>query len=153
MSASKSGTLFGVGLGPGDPELMTLKATRALHQADVIAYFAKAGNPSHSRTVAEHHLRAGVVELPLAYPITTELPKCSTGYRDAVENFYARAADEIAKHLKAGRVVRILEKYELQPWPIHIIYPATDFLSNRVRVLIDFFADAFSRNPWVKDVQ
>src|SRR6266436_3587574 len=108
VGTANAGKLIGVGVGPGDPELMTLKATRALHQADVIAYFAKAGNPSHSRTIAEHHLRAGVVELPLAYPVTTELPKCSSDYRDAVENFYSRAAAEIAKHLEAGRVVAVI---------------------------------------------
>ena len=61
VGTANVGKLIGVGVGPGDPELMTLKATRALHQADVIAYFAKAGNPSHSRAIAEHHLRAGVV--------------------------------------------------------------------------------------------
>ncbi len=108
VGTANTGKLIGVGVGPGDPELMTLKATRALHQADVIAYFAKAGNPSHSRAIAEHHLRAGVVELPLDYPVTTELPKCSTGYRDALENFYARAAGEIAMHLEAGRVVAVI---------------------------------------------
>src|SRR5437762_3223458 len=108
MGIANAGKLIGVGVGPGDPELMTLKATRALHQADVIAYFAKAGNPSHSRAIAEHHLRAGVVELPLDYPVTTELPKCSTGYRDAVDNFYAWAAGEIAMHLEAGRVVAVI---------------------------------------------
>jgi len=55
--------------------------------------------------------------------------------------------------LKTGRVVTILEEYELHPWPIHIIYPATGFLPTRLRVLIDFLADAFSGNPWVKDVK
>ena len=62
MSAGK---LIGVGVGPGDPELMTLKAMRALGEADVIAHFAKAGNASHSRAIAAQHLRAEVVELPL----------------------------------------------------------------------------------------
>ena len=62
---------------------MTLKAMRALGEADVIAHFAKAGNASHSRAIAAQHLRAGVIELPLLYPVTTELPKCSDGYRDA----------------------------------------------------------------------
>ena len=108
MIANGSGRLYGVGTGPGDPELLTLKAVRALREADVLAHFAKAGNPSHSRTIAEHHLRAGVVELPLAYPVTTELPKCSAGYRDAIDNFYAWAADEIAMHLEAGRVVAVI---------------------------------------------
>ena len=81
MSAGK---LIGVGVGPGDPELMTLKAMRALGEADVVAHFAKAGNASHSRTIAAQHLRAGVIELPLLYPVTTEMPSCSDAYRDAI---------------------------------------------------------------------
>ena len=105
MSAGK---LIGVGVGPGDPELLTLKAMRALGEADVIAHFAKAGNPSHSRAIAATHLRAGVTELPLYYPVTTELPKCSTGYRDAIRDFYDSAAEEIAAHLQAGRTVAVI---------------------------------------------
>jgi precorrin-2/cobalt-factor-2 C20-methyltransferase len=103
-----AGKLLGVGVGPGDPELMTLKAMRALGEADVIAFFAKAGNPSHSRAIAARHLRAEVTELPLYYPVTTELPKCSAGYRDIIRDFYDRAAAEIAKHLGAGRVVAVI---------------------------------------------
>jgi precorrin-2/cobalt-factor-2 C20-methyltransferase len=109
MSAAvRAGKLIGVGVGPGDPELMTVKATRALREADVIAYFAKAGNPSHSRATIGPYLRPGIVELPLAYPVTTELPKCSAGYREALESFYARAAEHIAEHLEAGRVVAVV---------------------------------------------
>ena len=107
-ATSTAGKLIGVGVGPGDPELMTLKATRALRQADVIAYFAKAGNPSHSRATIAQYLRAGIVELPLSYPVTTELPKCSAGYRQALESFYAGAAADIARHLEAGRVVAVV---------------------------------------------
>jgi precorrin-2/cobalt-factor-2 C20-methyltransferase len=107
-TAPRAGKLMGVGVGPGDPELMTLKALRALRQADVIAHFAKAGHPSHSRAIIEQHLRTGVAELPLAYPVTTELPKCSTAYRDALGDFYDRAAAEVAKHLEAGRVVAVI---------------------------------------------
>jgi len=105
---AKTGKLIGVGVGPGDPELLTLKAARALQQADVIAFFAKAGNASHSRSIVAGQLRAAVVELPLIYPLTTELPKCSTGYCDALENFYARAASDIAVHLQAGRAVAVI---------------------------------------------
>ena len=105
MSAGK---LIGVGVGPGDPELMTLKAMRALGEADVIAHFAKAGNDSHSREIAARHLRAEVIELPLLYPVTTELPKDSDGYRDAIGDFYDGAATEIAAHLDAGRVVAVI---------------------------------------------
>jgi precorrin-2/cobalt-factor-2 C20-methyltransferase len=100
--------LIGVGVGPGDPELLTLKAMRALGEADVIAHFAKAGNPSHSRATVAVHLRANVAELPLHYPVTTELPKCSAGYRDAIRDFYDGAAEKIAAHLDAGRVVAVI---------------------------------------------
>jgi precorrin-2/cobalt-factor-2 C20-methyltransferase len=107
MSAGK---LFGVGVGPGDPELLTLKAMRALGQADVIAHFAKAGNASHSRAIVAPHLRAGVLELPLLYPVTTELPACSKEYRDAICDFYDGAAEEIAAHLEAGRTVAVISE-------------------------------------------
>jgi precorrin-2/cobalt-factor-2 C20-methyltransferase len=105
MSAGK---LLGIGVGPGDPELMTIKAMRALGEADVVAHFAKAGNASHSRAIVERHLRPGVTELPLYYPVTTELASCSAGYRDAIRDFYDGAAATIAAHLEAGRVVAVI---------------------------------------------
>jgi len=110
MSAGKllGGKLLGVGVGPGDPELVTLKAMRALSEADVIAHFAKAGNESHSRAIVARHLRPGVIELPLLYPVTTELPRMSAGYRDAIGAFYDAAAETIATHLEAGRVVAVI---------------------------------------------
>ena len=107
MSAS-AGKLIGIGVGPGDPELITLKAMRAFGEADVIVFFAKAGNESHSRAVAARHLRTGVIELPLLYPVTTELPKCSSGYRDAIRDFYDSAATKIAAHLDTGSTVAVL---------------------------------------------
>ena len=105
MSAGK---LIGVGVGPGDPELITLKAIRALAEADVIAHFAKAGNVSHARTIAARHLRPEIIELSLVYPVTTELPKCGAGYRDALRDFYDEAAAAIAAHLDAGRLVAVI---------------------------------------------
>jgi precorrin-2/cobalt-factor-2 C20-methyltransferase len=107
MSAGK---LFGVGVGPGDPELLTLKAMRALGAADVIAHFAKAGNVSHSRTIVAPHLRADVIELPLLYPVTTELPACSKAYRDVICDFYDSAAAQIAAHLHCGRTVAVISE-------------------------------------------
>ncbi len=107
MSA-RGGRLIGVGVGPGDPELVTLKALRALAAADVIAHFAKAGREGHARTIAADHLRPGAIELPLEYPVTAELPKCSVGYRDAMRNFYDGAAAKIAAHLDTGLTVAVL---------------------------------------------
>jgi precorrin-2/cobalt-factor-2 C20-methyltransferase len=103
-----AGRLIGVGVGPGDPELLTLKAIRVLGEADVVAHFAKAGNASHSRAIAAQHLRSGVIELPLLYPVTTELPSCSAAYRDAIADFYDGAAAKIAAHLEAGCVVAVI---------------------------------------------
>ena len=61
-----SGRLIGVGVGPGDPELVTLKALRALREADVVAYFAKAGHASHARAIVEFGTSFGISALHLA---------------------------------------------------------------------------------------
>ena len=82
-----TGRLIGVGVGPGDPELLTLKAVRALADADVVAHFAKKGNSSNARQIVAQHLRAGIEELPLLYPVTTEAPKTESLYRDAICRF------------------------------------------------------------------
>jgi precorrin-2/cobalt-factor-2 C20-methyltransferase len=105
-----SGTakLIGVGVGPGDPELMTLKAVRALKEADVIVHFAKDGNASHARSIAAGHLKPGVAELPLRYPVTTEMPTSAPGYCSKIRDFHDAAAAAVAGHLDAGRTVAVL---------------------------------------------
>ena len=105
---SAPGKLVGVGVGPGDPELITLKAVRVLEQADVVAHFTKAGNSGNARTIAARYLKLGIRELPLTFPVTTELPKCSKDYRDALRDFYEQAATDIAAHLDAGRTVAVI---------------------------------------------
>jgi precorrin-2/cobalt-factor-2 C20-methyltransferase len=104
------GRLYGVGVGPGDPELMTLKAARVLASVDVVAWFAKAGNASNARACALAHLRPGVTELPLLYPVTTEIPKADAAYRDAIDRFYEDSAAAVAAELSAGRSVAVLSE-------------------------------------------
>jgi precorrin-2/cobalt-factor-2 C20-methyltransferase len=103
-----SGRLIGVGVGPGDPGLLTLNAIAALEAADVVAHFAKAGNASNARAIAARHLKAGVEELPLLYPVTTEIPQQEPAYREALRAFYDDAAAGIAARLDAGRTVAVI---------------------------------------------
>ncbi|RKR07532.1 precorrin-2/cobalt-factor-2 C20-methyltransferase [Kushneria sinocarnis] len=107
---SQQGQLFGVGTGPGDPELLTLKAVRTLAQADVVAWFAKAGNVSNARRVVAEQLRPGQPELALYYPVTTELPRHSSAYRDAITAFYDESAARLAEHLERGEQVAVLSE-------------------------------------------
>jgi precorrin-2/cobalt-factor-2 C20-methyltransferase len=104
------GKLIGVGVGPGDPDLLTLKAVQVLQCADVVAHFAKAGNSSNARAIAAQFLRPDVWELPLLYPITTEKPTGDSDYRSAIQGFFDEAASAVAAHLDAGRSVAVLSE-------------------------------------------
>src|SRR3954470_14466530 len=64
------GTLYGVGVGPGDPELLTLKAVRVVQSAAVIAYPAAEHRPSIARAVVSAYLREDHVEVPLRFPLS-----------------------------------------------------------------------------------
>jgi precorrin-2/cobalt-factor-2 C20-methyltransferase len=110
MSGNGTGRLYGVGTGPGDPELLTLKAVRALEKADVVAHFAKRGNAGNARRIVAAHLRPETIELPLAYPVTTEIARDEDAYRSAIGDFYARSACAVEEHLAAGRTVAVLSE-------------------------------------------
>jgi precorrin-2 C20-methyltransferase / precorrin-3B C17-methyltransferase len=103
-----AGTLYGVGLGPGDPELVTVKAARLMGAADVVAYHSARHGRSIARTVAEPYLRAGQTEEALVYPVTTESTEHPGGYQGALDEFYARCVERLAAHLDAGRDVVVL---------------------------------------------
>lgn len=103
-----SGTLYGVGLGPGDPELVTVKAARLIGECDVVAYHSARHGRSIARGIAEPYLREGQIEEHLVYPVTTETTDHPGGYAGAMEDFYRESADRIAVHLEAGRDVALL---------------------------------------------
>lgn len=102
------GRLWGVGLGPGDKELMTVKAVRLLGSADVIAYHSARHGRSVAYSLAEPYLRGDQVEEPLIYPVTTETTDHPGGYQGAIDEFYANCAERLAAHLDAGRDVAVL---------------------------------------------
>jgi precorrin-2/cobalt-factor-2 C20-methyltransferase len=94
-----SGRLYGIGVGPGDPELMTLKAIRILSQVPVVAYPAPEGGESTARAIAAQFLPAGVEELAIRFPM-------QPGPEPA--DIYDRAAAAIGNHLSAERDVAVL---------------------------------------------
>lgn len=110
MSAASKGRLIGVGTGPGDPELLTLKAVRALREADVVAHFAKQGNGGNARQIVNGHISVETIELPLYYPVTTEIDRAHPDYHCAITGFFDRAAEDVATHLDAGRTVAVLSE-------------------------------------------
>lgn len=103
-----SGRFYGVGLGPGDPELITLKAARLIGSADVVAYHAGVGKQSNARRTAAALIPAGAVEEELRYPVTTGTTDHPGGYAGALAEFYESAAARLAGHLSAGRDVVLL---------------------------------------------
>ncbi len=103
-----TGTLYCVGVGPGDPELLTLKAARILGAAPAHAYFAKRGHPSHAHAIAASHLRTDAEALRFDYPFTTEMPVTDPRYPAAMRAFYDAASATIATRLDGGRSVALL---------------------------------------------
>ncbi|WP_327069821.1 precorrin-2 C(20)-methyltransferase [Kitasatospora sp. NBC_01302] len=103
-----AGRLYGVGLGPGDPDLMTVRAVELITKADVVAYHSARHGRSIARSIAARHLRADQLEEPLVYPVTTGTTDHPGGYRGALDEFYAEAAERLAAHLDAGRTVVVL---------------------------------------------
>jgi precorrin-2/cobalt-factor-2 C20-methyltransferase len=103
-----AGRLYGVGLGPGDPELLTVKAARLIGACPVIAYFAKAGRRGNARAIADRYIPATAEELPLYYPMTTELPFDHPDYVATLSRFYAVATTALADNLEAGRDVALI---------------------------------------------
>ena len=95
-----SGTLYGLGIGPGDPDLITLKALRLLKAAPVLAYPAPEEGDSLARAIVAGHLPGGQTEIAIRMPMVAA--------RFPAQEIYDRAAAEIGAHLEAGRDVAAL---------------------------------------------
>jgi len=95
-----SGRLWGLGVGPGDPELLTLKALRILRGAPVVAYPAPDDGPSFARGIVARWLSPAQIELIIRVPMET--------VRFPAQTVYDQATAAIAAHLEAGRDVVVL---------------------------------------------
>jgi precorrin-2 C20-methyltransferase/precorrin-3B C17-methyltransferase len=99
-----------VGIGPGDPELITLKAARLIGSAEVVAYHAGVRKESHARRIAADLFPPGVVEEELRYPVTTGTTDHPGGYVGAMTDFYADCAQRLSRHLDESRDVVLLSE-------------------------------------------
>ena len=102
------GRLLGLGVGPGDPELITVKALRLLREAPVVAYFVAKGKRGNAFGIIEAHLQAAQTLLPLVYPVTTEALPAPLSYEQVISDFYDEASLQVAEHLDAGRDVAVI---------------------------------------------
>jgi precorrin-2/cobalt-factor-2 C20-methyltransferase len=94
---SGAGVIHGVGLGPGDPELMSVRADRLVRGARHVAFFRKAGRAGRARAIVEGMLRPDAVEFAMEYPVTTEIPLSDPRYNAMLSGFYA----DCVAHLRA----------------------------------------------------
>ena len=108
MTAHAPGRFSAVGIGPGDPELITLKAARIIREAHVVAFHAGVRKQSHARRIAGDLVPTGVIEEELRYPVTTGTTEHPGGYVGALADFYEECDTRVSAHLEAGRDVVLL---------------------------------------------
>jgi precorrin-2/cobalt-factor-2 C20-methyltransferase len=99
------GKLFGLSVGPGDPELITVKALRLLQSVPVVAYPAAKGKKGNALTIVEGYLRPEQILVPMVYPVTTEKLPPPFSYEDSLRGFYDDSAALVAEYLDQGQDV------------------------------------------------
>ncbi|QAX30412.1 precorrin-2 C(20)-methyltransferase [Leisingera sp. NJS204] len=108
MTVSK-GKVICAGLGPGDPDLMSVRSHRVISGARHIAYFRKAGRQGQARAIVEGMLADGVTEHAMEYPVTTEIHFSDPEYNRVLSEFYDQWADTLAEIAKGEDVVVLCE--------------------------------------------
>lgn len=106
---SSLGKIICTGLGPGDPDLMSVRADRLIRSARQVAYFRKAGRAGQARRIVDGMLAPEVAEYPMEYPVTTELPVGSADYNRLLARFYDYWAGKLAQLAATGDVVVLCE--------------------------------------------
>ncbi|MCK0167891.1 precorrin-2 C(20)-methyltransferase [Jannaschia sp. S6380] len=92
-----SGVLYGVGLGPGDPDLITRRAAHLIETATTVCYPALAGGDSLARGIAADLIPEGATEIRIDVPMTRDRAPAQAAYDDG--------AARIAQALEHGRDV------------------------------------------------
>lgn len=124
------GRIICTGLGPGDPDLMSVRAHRLVTTARQVAHFRKAGRPGQARRIVEGLLAPEAVEYPMEYPVTTELRFDSPEYDAVLSGFYDHWAARLLDLSKQDDVIVLCEG---DPF----FYGSFMHLYNRLRGLVD----------------
>ena len=103
------GKVICAGLGPGDPDLMSLRSYRAIQSARHIAYFRKAGYEGQARRLVNGMMPEGVAEYPMEYPVTTEIHFSDPEYNRVMAAFYDDWADRLAEMAQSDDIVVLCE--------------------------------------------
>jgi precorrin-2/cobalt-factor-2 C20-methyltransferase len=103
------GRIICCGLGPGDPDLISVRADREIRAAAQVAYFRKKGRPGQARRIVEGMLAKGVQEYPMEYPVTTELAVDSDDYVRLLADFYDAWAERLTRIAREADVVVLCE--------------------------------------------
>ena len=98
----KMGKIYGVGVGPGAVDLLSVRADRLVREAKYIAFFRKAGRAGHARQIASTLLSKDVIELAMEYPITTEIPLSDQRYSELLSKFYKKYSNKIISLSQTG---------------------------------------------------
>lgn len=105
---AERGTLYGIGVGPGDVRYVTLRAAGLVRSVDVVAFFAKRGLLGNARRIVTPLMEPQRAELRLEYPVTDEIPAEHPDYQRQIADFYAEASASLSTLLKEGKSVGLL---------------------------------------------
>jgi precorrin-2/cobalt-factor-2 C20-methyltransferase len=106
--SARAGTLYGIGVGPGDVSYLTLRAAALVRQVDVIAFFAKRGLQGNARGIVDPLMGSHREEIRLEYPVTDEIPPEHPSYQQQIGRFYAESAEALSALLRDGKSVGLL---------------------------------------------
>ena len=107
-NSEHKGTIYGVGLGPGNPDLMSVKADRLIRSTSHIAFFRKKGRKGQARSIVDGMLSGAAIEFPMEYPVTTEIPVTDPRYNQMLSAFYQECATHIQALSDAGNNICVL---------------------------------------------
>src|SRR5258706_6202851 len=102
------GTLYGIGVGPGDISYLTLRAAALVRDVDVIAFFAKRGLQGNARGIVDPLIKPHRHELRLEYPVTNEIPPEDPSYQEQISRFYEEGVETLSALLRQGKSVGLL---------------------------------------------